>query len=428
MPRIPTPLTNTKIKNARLKDKNYTLGDGKGLHLLIKTTGVKLWEFIYQSPTHNKRRKTSFGSYPNTSLKQARDKRKEYLNLINDGIDPIDHFKSIKEEANNKQEGLFANVVDEWLKTQKRRVKNKIIRPKSYQRIESLLLNDVVPYFKKVENGKKPILNNANIKDIKHYHIVKVIEAKNKTAPVSAKRLLQYLSKLWLYAVSKGYCEYNIIYNIDKTSHITKTRINHHAKIVDLNILQELINAIYNYSGHYSTRNALKFVLHVPLRANNLVTLKWSYIDFDKKLLTIPREEMKIKDDRLPDFIMPLTDEVINILKEQQSYKKSSKFVFVSDYGQHLNAETTNRALQRLGFNDEKRGRKQRTHSFRGTFRSLVNTYQKEHNAIFEVKETALDHTIGNLSERAYTNKANYTKQLRELMEWWSEFIVGMLD
>jgi len=430
MPRIVTPLTDTKIKNARIKEKNYTLSDGKGLHILIKKNGIKFWEFVYQSPIYHKRRKTSFGSYPDTKLIQARAKREECKNLINEGIDPIDHFKRIKEEKENNKKGLFVNVVDEWLKKEKKKVKNKSIVPKTYQRIESLLLNDVLPYFKKVENKRriKPIFNNANIKDIKHTHISKVIEEKNNTAPVSAKRLLQYLNKLWAYAVDGEYCEYNIIQKIDKESYITATRIKHHPKIVDLNILQELINAIYNYSGHYSTRNALKFVLHVPLRAANLVTLKWNYINFDKKLLTIPREEMKIKDDRLPDFEMPLSDEVMEILKEQKSYKKFSKFVFVSDYGQHLNIETTNKALQRLGFNDEKRGRKQRTHSFRGTFRSLANTYQTKHNAIFEVKETALDHTIGSLSERAYTGESIYTPQLRELMQWWSGFVVGMLD
>jgi len=63
-------LTDTKIKNLKPKDKPYTESDGQGLQLLIKTTGTKLWEFRYTSPTqydnrgNKKRRKTSFGSYP----------------------------------------------------------------------------------------------------------------------------------------------------------------------------------------------------------------------------------------------------------------------------------------------------------------------------------------------------------------------------
>ncbi len=91
--RTVAPLTDTKIKNTKSKDKDYTLSDSRGLQLLIKANGSKLWEFFYTSPTTHKRRKTSFGNYPNISLANARDKRKEYLELLNQtpSIDPIDY-------------------------------------------------------------------------------------------------------------------------------------------------------------------------------------------------------------------------------------------------------------------------------------------------------------------------------------------------
>jgi integrase len=155
--------------------------------------------------------------------------------------------------------------------------------------------------------------------------------------------------------------------------------------------------------------------------------LKWEYIDFDKRTLTIPRAEMKMKDSKF-DFVLPLTDEVINILQEQKQFTSNKRYIFVSDYGVHLNHETPNRVLQRMGFNDEKRGRKQRLHSFRGTFRSLADTYRKQNNASFEAKEAVLDHVIGNETSRAYTDLADYLEQTRELLEWWSEFIVEMID
>ena len=42
MARKVTPLTATQIKNAKPKDKAYTLPDGNGLQLLIKPDGKKL--------------------------------------------------------------------------------------------------------------------------------------------------------------------------------------------------------------------------------------------------------------------------------------------------------------------------------------------------------------------------------------------------
>ncbi|WP_338422535.1 integrase arm-type DNA-binding domain-containing protein [Aggregatibacter actinomycetemcomitans] len=47
MPRITKPLTNTEVEKAKPKDEPYTLTDGKGLFLLVLTSGIKSWHFNY---------------------------------------------------------------------------------------------------------------------------------------------------------------------------------------------------------------------------------------------------------------------------------------------------------------------------------------------------------------------------------------------
>lgn len=47
MARITKPLTNTEIEKAKPRDKDYTLSDGQGLYLLVKTNSSKLWHFNY---------------------------------------------------------------------------------------------------------------------------------------------------------------------------------------------------------------------------------------------------------------------------------------------------------------------------------------------------------------------------------------------
>jgi hypothetical protein len=91
MARQVIPLNDTKIKNSKSIEKAYTLADGQGLHLLIKPNGKKLWEFVFKSPSTLKRRKTSFGNYPDTTLKIARERRSECLELIASGTDPIEN-------------------------------------------------------------------------------------------------------------------------------------------------------------------------------------------------------------------------------------------------------------------------------------------------------------------------------------------------
>lgn len=136
---------------------------------------------------------------------------------------------------------------------------------------------------------------------------------------------------------------------------------------------------------------------------------------------------MKLKNINLDSFVMPVSCEAMNIINEQKLYTKHQEYVFLgSDFKSFINKENPNRALERMGFNDEKRGRKIRLHGFRGTFRSLVDTLDFEAKFSFEVKERALDHHDKNLVVRAYTNKANYLIQLRELMNWWSEYIMSL--
>jgi integrase len=413
MPRIPTPLTDVKIKNAKPKEKHYTLPDGKGLHLLIKSN-TKLWEFIYTSPTTLKRRKTSLGSYPDVTLNDARSKASEYRNIIKQGIDPIDKKQEAKEIIKINQESIFEKVVDEWIERE-----SEYIAKSTLKRTKGLFENDVKPFFK-----------GRLISSIKHNEVINILELKATKAPESASRLYQYLNRLWQFAIMRGYTEHNIVANFAKRDILRPRQATNYSKITDIPILRELVNALYAYHGHYSTKNALRFVLHLPLRADNLINLKWEYIDFDNKLLTIPRDQMKVKNHNIPDFVMPLTDEVIKILKEQLSFSNGRGFVFTADgfADEPINKETPNRALQRMGFNDDKRDRKQRLHSFRGTFRSLADTYQQEHKASEDAKERALDHIGRDKVKRAYNNKADYIRELIPLMSWWSGFIVDLLD
>lgn len=417
MPKVPTPLNDTQIKTATIKDKDYTLADGKGLHLLVKTSGVKIWEFVFISPLTKKRRKKSLGSYPNVTLANAREKRSNNLMLLEKKIDPVEYEKELEQKEKADNNGLFQNVMNEWFERQKKTLANV-----TYVRKYNLFESFVLPYFK-----------DKHIKDITKLELIHLLEEKEKTAKETASRLYSYLSNLWAYAVLKDYCEYNYLANINKNDVLVEKRIvKNYEKITDEAIFKELVNKSYNYKGSVSIRNALKFVLHIPLRSFNLCFLKWSYIDFDKKLLTIPRPLMKNKNPNLPDFRLPLTNEVINILNNQKEFctmftNELKEFVFIgNDNINPINRESPNQALTRMGFTAEK---KQSSHSYRGSFRTLVEENQQQHKISEKIMESILDH-YKNLSkvELAYLNKVSYIKEQTPLLNWWSDYILNLRD
>jgi hypothetical protein len=80
------PLTDSDIANAQPSDSNRKLYDEKGLYLLIKTTGAKLWRLKYQYECVE--RSVTFGTYPVLSLSDARAICDQHHADIAQGIDP----------------------------------------------------------------------------------------------------------------------------------------------------------------------------------------------------------------------------------------------------------------------------------------------------------------------------------------------------
>lgn len=418
-----TPLTDTAIRNAKPRDKKYSMPDGNGLQLTITSDGRKFWEMRFTF--NGKARQTTVGVYPLVTLKDARNKRDEFKTKLLNGIDPIEQKrekKQVREEETKAEKALihtqFHNVVYEWLSTLKNDEVTAKKRKRAFER-------DLFPHFCTYDENHR-IVSSRPISEISHGELLKIITAKGQTAAETASRLFQDCNRLWTYAVSHEYIDLNITTRIDK-SVVPKSEYKNMPKITNEKILGELLRAIDKYHGEGGVimRHLLRFVTIIPLRADNLCKLRWEQVDLEKNQIIIPRSEMKAKNKNLPDFIVPLPRQAIEILNEIKPFTGWGKWVFpgIRDNKTHVNLQSPGKALKLMGFNDEEAGRRQRLHSFRGTFRSLTETYAKEHNASFQVRERCLDHHETSKAIRAYTHMADYTAQMRELFQWWADFL-----
>lgn len=120
-----TPLNNTKIKQAKPKDKEYNLSDGGGLMLRVKPNGSKPWLFNYYRPFSKKRANIGFGQYPDVSLAEARNKRAEARALIAKDIDPKTHKEELNHQQKETLENTFGVLAEKWLE-----LKNSKLNPK----------------------------------------------------------------------------------------------------------------------------------------------------------------------------------------------------------------------------------------------------------------------------------------------------------
>jgi len=76
------PLTDTAIRNAKSRAKQYKLTDEKGMYVLVKRAG--------------KRKTFSLGVYPDVKLAEAREKRDKAKKLIANDVDPGQMRKATK--------------------------------------------------------------------------------------------------------------------------------------------------------------------------------------------------------------------------------------------------------------------------------------------------------------------------------------------
>ncbi len=124
------PLTDRAIKAAKPKEKDYKLSDERGLYILIRKTGSKLFNFKYRF--NGKEKKLAIGPYPDVSLQKARKKREAVRELLADGIDPSAQKQALKAFQKLKDANCFQVIALEWFNTKLKdktpSYQNKVLR------------------------------------------------------------------------------------------------------------------------------------------------------------------------------------------------------------------------------------------------------------------------------------------------------------
>src|ERR1700754_5291188 len=91
------PLAEFACRTAKPRDRIYRLFDGGGLYLEVMPKGQRKWRLKYR--IHGLEKRLSIGSYPGTSLAEARIEREAAKTHIKKGIDPSDIKKEKLQQA-----------------------------------------------------------------------------------------------------------------------------------------------------------------------------------------------------------------------------------------------------------------------------------------------------------------------------------------
>lgn len=393
MARMTRPLSHNEILKAKPQDKDFTLHDGNGLFLLVKTSGKKLWRLRYQRPTSNKRTNVSLGAYPTLSLADARQIRDDKLALLARGIDPQEKEEQQAEERQIAQESIFLNVAQKWFSLKKTHVGK----------------DHAQDIWRSIEKDVLPSIGNIPVQDIKARTLIQALEPiKARGALETVRRLVQRINEIMIYAVNVGLIDANPASGISNAFERPKKQ---HMPTIRPEELPKLMYTISMSNLSIPTRCLLEWQLLTLIRPVEASATAWAEIDIEKREWRIPAERMKAK----RDHIVPLSDQALEILELMSPISGGREHVFPSrnNPSKPMNSQTANAALKRIGY-----GGRLVAHGLRSIASTAMN--EAEFNA--DVIEAALAHSDKNEVRKAY-NHATYMAQRVDLMSWWGKFV-----
>ncbi|OWQ90830.1 integrase [Roseateles aquatilis] len=402
------------LKRAAAAGKAVTVNDGAGLTLEAQPSGAGWWRLRYWVGARANR--LSLGTYPDTTLALARQKRDEARQGLAAGRDPVEAKRADKDAATAVRQraklaaegkplpGSFEFVAREWLAN----VHQVKVSANHADRTLTRLANDAFPTL-----GRRPI---ADIDPPELLQALRRVEARG--AIETAHRLKDACSQVFRYGVATGVCGRNPAQDLRDALQPVQTR--HHAALIAPAEVAALLRDMAAYSGHPVTKAALALTPLLLLRPGELRQMEWAWVDLDKALLTVPGTVMKrLKVDKAsgPPHLVPLAPRAVDVLRELQLLTGGGKFVFpaLTTRQRCMSENTVRSALRRMGYSNDD----MTAHGFRATARTLIAERLGVEDKIIEAQ---LAHAVGDALGRAY-NRTQYLEQRRDMLQRWAEYL-----
>jgi len=277
MTRITRLLTNNEILKAKPKEKDFTLHNGDGLFLLVKTSGMKLWRFRYQRPASSSRTNLSLGSYPALTLAVARQMRDQYLSLLAQGVDPQKQQEEVSEQSQIELGSIFSVVARRWF----------LLKSKS---VTEDYAKDI---WRSLEKDIFPSIGEIPVQTLKARTIVETLEPiKASGALETVRRLVQRINEIMIYAVNTGLIDANPASGVGVAFERPKKQ---NMPTLRPEELPKLMRSLVMSNLSITTRCLIEWQLLKLVRPSEASGTRWDEINFSLKTWTIPAERMKAK-------------------------------------------------------------------------------------------------------------------------------------
>jgi len=355
--------------------------DDRGLYLQVRPSGAKSWMFRFQ--LNRKRHDVGFGSYPDVSLLDARDKREDAKRLIGRGINPITRQQKAGDVPTfiEAAAAYITNHAPIWS------------NPKHTQQWSNTLATYAYPVI-----GKIPVdeITTADMLEI----LTPIWIAKQETAKRVRGRIESILAATFIaHNLPTGNNPARLKNHLEHALPKKRVEVKHHESMPYTDVPEFMADLMHRQGV---AARALEFTILTAARTGEVIGARWDEIEGD--IWTIPAARYKTR----KAHSIPLIPEALTLLK---TIPRDSQYIFAIKDNPISNMSMA-AVLKRMKIAVT-------VHGFRASFR---NWSAESLNYPNEVLEAALGHVVQGKAERAY-RRATFLDQRIQLMSDWAGFL-----
>ena len=270
-------LTDLRIKTLPLPETRREIPDGKvvGLYLVHQKSGAKSWALRYRA--NGKPKKLTLGRYPTIDLATARRRAQAALGDVAGGRDPAAVKQASKAAAKAERESnvdLVERVVELFIE---RHAKPKT---RDWRETERMLVNEVVGRWK----GRR-------LSQITRAHVHEMLdEIIDRGAPVRANRVFAQFRKMCRWSIARGVIDRSPCEGLMAPSPERRRE-----RVLSDEEIRLVWRAFDSAGWPFGPIGQL--LLLTGVRKNEAAAMKWSELDFDAGVWSLPKERTKNKRD-----------------------------------------------------------------------------------------------------------------------------------
>ena len=253
-----------------------------------------------------------------------------------------------------------------------------------------------------------PVFGRKAVSEVTSADILGALSPIWASKPATAKVVRQRVGAVLKWSVASGFRPDNPA-GASLTAALPRQngRVRHHAALPHREVSGALAKIRAAKSRAKAARLAYELCALTACRASEAREAKWSEIDREARLWTIPARRMKGR----REHRVPLSDAALEVLREARNLG-SAIWIFPSPQtGEPLTPNVLQSLAQRTGAT---------VHGLRSSFRSWCG----DSGVPREVAEECLSHRLGSAVELAY-NRTDLLERRRRVMSGWADYLAG---